>query len=203
MDTLTAVRSFARPGYSPTQGRVRIFNSRYYRVTFQNVERDPRADYVGLAEGEYTELLPGKQARAARDNRLNHCNAIALHTGDVYRLTFADNWYFWKPQDALFFASTEDAEAHVQALKAEHAAQFTRWQKQLERKASTTAAEERARAEQSGIGASFLDDPAHWEKRAARQRKDAEEERIVFTKAVLWLQEYTVEVAKREQKQAA
>jgi hypothetical protein len=52
----------------------------------QNVETDPMTDYVGLAEGEYTVLLPGNQARARRDSKLNHCNNVQEYRGPVYRI---------------------------------------------------------------------------------------------------------------------
>ena len=61
MNTLTVIRTFAHPGYTPAR-RVRISNSAWYRVTMQNVERDPRCDYVGLGEGTYTEILPGQKS---------------------------------------------------------------------------------------------------------------------------------------------
>jgi hypothetical protein len=49
MDTLTAVRTFAKPGFCPVK-RTRLFNDRWYKVTFQNVEHG-QGDYIGLAAG--------------------------------------------------------------------------------------------------------------------------------------------------------
>ncbi len=40
MNSLTAIRSFAKPGFCPVK-RTRIFADRWYKVTFQNVETDP------------------------------------------------------------------------------------------------------------------------------------------------------------------
>ena len=85
MNRLTAYRTFGMASYTPAKG-VRLMDSKWYVVRFQNVERDPRTDYIGLAEGEYTELLRGSAARRARDAHLNHCNGIAEHKGPVYQL---------------------------------------------------------------------------------------------------------------------
>lgn len=90
MDRLTAIRTFAAPGFSRARGRVRIMDSKWYVVRFQNVEHG-QGDYVGLGEGEYSQLLPGRKAREARDARLNHCNGIAEHRGHVFEL-FASSY---------------------------------------------------------------------------------------------------------------
>lgn len=96
MDRLTAVRTFARPGYTPAK-RTRIQATKWYTVTMQNIDRDPRCDYIGLGEGEYTELVTGTDARARRDAHLNHCNAIAEYSGPLYRLTEYRYGHVWEP----------------------------------------------------------------------------------------------------------
>ena len=86
MNKLTAMRTFGKPGFTPVRS-FRIYANKWYLCTFQNVERDPRCDYVGLGEGEYTEVLPGKLARRARDASLNHLNGITLWQGEVWSVT--------------------------------------------------------------------------------------------------------------------
>lgn len=83
---MTTNRTFAQPSYTSAR-RVRIRNDRWYLVRFQNVETNPMTDYVGLGEGEYTQLLSGTEAREARDARLNHCNGIAEYDGPVFAVT--------------------------------------------------------------------------------------------------------------------
>lgn len=118
MDKLTAIRTFAAPGFTPAK-RVRIHKDRYYLVKMQNVETEPRADYVGLAEGEYLELLPGDAARDRRDARLNHCNAIAEYDGPVFAV-LTSQYGHWNNRKPHYSTSTADAEAHIAAKRAEH-----------------------------------------------------------------------------------
>lgn len=87
MDKMTALRSFGRPSYTPAK-HARIMANRWYMVTFQNTESDPLTDYHGLADGEHVLLLPGKEARAARDARLNHCNGITEYDGHVFAASY-------------------------------------------------------------------------------------------------------------------
>lgn len=82
MDKLTAIRTFVKPRFTPAR-HIRIFDDHWYNVRFQNIERG-QGDYLGLGEGEYTQLLPGKKAREARDARLNHCNGISEYHGNVF-----------------------------------------------------------------------------------------------------------------------
>lgn len=117
MDRLTAIRTFAKPSFTPTR-HVKIFSDRWYMVRFQNVERDPRFDYVGLGDGEYTVLLPGNKAREARDARLNHCNGITEHVGRVYALYITR--YGRMREDAEFFPDIESMHARVLACYREH-----------------------------------------------------------------------------------
>lgn len=118
MNSLTAIRSFAKPGFCPVK-RTRIFADRWYKVTFQNVETDPRSDYVGLADGEYTQLLPGNKAREARDARLNHCNAITEWNGPVFEVftTTCGNM----KSDPVFVSCQESADLTVELARREHA----------------------------------------------------------------------------------
>ena len=85
MNRTTALRAYGKPSYCPAKG-IRIRNDSYYLVRMQNVESDSNTDYHGLADGEYTELVTGKEARSRRDSRLNHCNAITVHRTPVYRV---------------------------------------------------------------------------------------------------------------------
>lgn len=126
MNQLTAIRTFAKPSYCPVR-RTRIHNDRWYRVTFQNVETDPRCDYVGLGEGEYTQLLPGYKARQARDARLNHCNRIVEHTGSVYAL-YVTSYGSWRT-DATYHADVNSLHAAVETARASH----VKWLADVER----------------------------------------------------------------------
>jgi hypothetical protein len=116
MNSLTAVRTFAAPGFTPAR-HTRIHNDRWYLVTLQNVEHG-QGDYIGLADGTYTELLPGDKARECRDAHLNHCNHIAEHHGTVYQLLA--NRYGGESQPVGWFATLPALEATLDARKAEH-----------------------------------------------------------------------------------
>lgn len=85
MNTLTAIRSFGKPSYCPA--KTKVFDNRWYLVEMQDVETDPRFDYVGLKETTTVYLMPGKITREKRTARLNHCNRIAEYTGNVFALT--------------------------------------------------------------------------------------------------------------------
>ena len=82
VNRLTAYRSFGNPGFTPTRS-FRIYSKRWYICTFQNTEHDIGGGHY-LAEGEYSELLPGIEARRARDSQLNHLNAIREHKGSIW-----------------------------------------------------------------------------------------------------------------------
>src|SRR5258708_27774035 len=86
----------------------------------QNIETEPRADYVGLAEGEYVELLPGDAARERRDARLNHCNAIAEYDGPVFAVmtTQYGNWDTGRKPH--YSPSKADADAYIKAQRDAH-----------------------------------------------------------------------------------
>jgi hypothetical protein len=115
MTTTTIIRNFANPGYTPA-AHVPIRNDRFYLLTMQNVETDPRCDYVGLGEGEYTVLVPGANARAERESRLNHCNRIQEWRGKVWSVTLAP---WGNPRPAEYFRSGAEARARVEAFHAE------------------------------------------------------------------------------------
>jgi len=117
MDKLTAIRCFAAPGFTPAK-RVRIRNDRWYLVRFQNVETNPLADYVGLADGEYVRLLPGIAARQAREARLNHCNAIQEYAGPVFETLTSQ--YGHEITSRGFFPTEADAQAEVTRQKTAH-----------------------------------------------------------------------------------
>jgi len=87
VNKLTAIRSFANPGFTPV--KLRIYNNRWYLFTFQNIRTDQGGGHY-LAEGEHTILLPGREARRARDRHLNHLNAIREHRGEVWEVTSRD-----------------------------------------------------------------------------------------------------------------
>lgn len=116
MNRLSAIRSFGNPGYSPAK-RVRIQNNKWYLVTFQNTESDPRTDYHGLAEGEYTQLLPGKDAREARDSHLNHCNHIADYPGPVFAVWTSAFGYAERLKG--YYRTESAAGAAIQSFQAE------------------------------------------------------------------------------------
>lgn len=110
-DNLTMFRTFGRSDYSPARN-VRIRKDKFYLVRMQNTSRDQGDGYY-LEPGEYTELVPGSDARARRDARLNHCNAVTEYTGPVYRVTL----YQFSREHAprIHYArSADDAAALVQ-----------------------------------------------------------------------------------------
>jgi len=119
MNTLTAIRTFAKPGFSPAK-RTRIEDSKYYLVRMQNVETDPRCDYVGLAEGEYRELLPGAAARARRDAKLNHCNAVVEWTGPVFAVLTSSYGHWDTSRSPKYAGSLAEANAYVADARAAH-----------------------------------------------------------------------------------
>ncbi len=86
MNHLTAIRSFAKPGYCPVKS-TRIQDNKWYLVEMQDIESDARFDYIGLADTSTVYLYPGNIARQKRDSKLNHCNKIAEYDGDVFSLT--------------------------------------------------------------------------------------------------------------------
>ena len=163
MDRLTAVRTFAVPGFCPAK-RVRIYDDRWYSVRFQNVETDPRCDYVGLAEGEYTELLPGDLARRERDRRLNHCNAISEWTGNVYRLDTGQ--YGHANNRPTWYGYREDADAAVAAFLKKRDDWISACRKEAGRYFAETVESLKARALKTGFGSAYLSgsvsDEAHW-----------------------------------------
>lgn len=130
MNTLTAIRTFAKPGFCPVK-RTRIFADRYYLVTFQNVETDPRCDYVGLGDGEYTVLLPGSKAREGRDARLNHCNRIQEWTGKVYAVLTSQYGHWDTSRKPVYATSEENARAIVDANRILHDKWIRDCEKQL------------------------------------------------------------------------
>ncbi len=83
MDKLTAIRCFANSGYCPVKS-TRIYANKWYLVELQDIERDYRTDYMGLAETSTVYLFDGIKAKRERDSRLNHCNRITEYTGNVY-----------------------------------------------------------------------------------------------------------------------
>ena len=117
MTHLDAVRNFANPGFSPAR-RVVIYDSKWYLCTMQNVDHDGLTDYIGLGEGEYRELLPGKKARERKFARLNHCNGIQIWTGPVFRLQ-AIRWGR-ADRDPSWTGTPEGIAAAQQALQAEY-----------------------------------------------------------------------------------
>jgi hypothetical protein len=83
MNKLTAIRCFANSGYCPVKS-TRIYANKWYLVELQDIERDYRTDYMGLAETSTVYLFDGLKAKKERDSRLNHCNKIIEYTGNVY-----------------------------------------------------------------------------------------------------------------------
>jgi len=110
MNTLTAIRTFAKPGFSPAK-RTKLFNDRWY------IERG-QGDYLGLGEGEYTELLPGNKARDRRDAHLNHCNRLAEYDGPVFELMA--NQYGGELRSFGFYPTIADLTVKLDSAKASH-----------------------------------------------------------------------------------
>lgn len=129
MDKLTAIRTFAAPNFTPAR-HTKIFKDRWYRVRFQNVETDPRCDYVGLGEGEYTQVLPGNKAREARDACLNHCNGVSEYHGRVYAL-FVTQYGQMRETPEYFDGNMEGLFAAVSSRFAQHEKWMTDCAKEL------------------------------------------------------------------------
>lgn len=130
MNQLTAIRAFAKPGFCPVK-RTRVFADRYYLVTFQNVEIDLCCDYVGLAEGEYTELLTGTKTREARDARLNHCNRIQEWEGSVFAVLTSQYGQWDTSRRPTYVISEQDAQVLVDRAHAVHNKWIADCEKQL------------------------------------------------------------------------
>ena len=137
MTGTTAIRSFGRSGYCPVK-RTRIFANRWYLVTFQNIERDGLTDYIGLGEGEYTVLLPGDQARKARDAHLNHCNRIQDYDGPVFR---CDSSVYGGNEQITFHTSEEGAATKREEIKAAWEKWLADCRKEADRHAQIIAAD--------------------------------------------------------------
>jgi hypothetical protein len=86
MNQLTAIRSFAKPGFCPVKS-TRIQSNKWYLVEMQDIESDSMTDYIGLANTSTIYLYPGNITRQKRDSRLNHCNRIVEYTGNVYSVS--------------------------------------------------------------------------------------------------------------------
>ena len=108
----TAAIRLARPGYSPAKG-TRIYDSRWYRVTLQDLDIDARTDYHGLKDTETTYIMRGKEARECRDRALNHCNRIEEHTGPVWSVSWRE--YGRSPTEA-FTDSEEKAQGLARSI---------------------------------------------------------------------------------------
>ena len=108
MAALTSLRTFRNPGSSPVQG-TRIYNRRWYLCTFQNTKYTIGGGRY-LAEGEYTKILPGKEARKARDASLNHLNALEEYTGSVWQVLSWD-YFAEMPRVVGYFGTEEEAQA--------------------------------------------------------------------------------------------
>ena len=164
MDRMTAYRTFGQPGYTPVK-HVKIFNDRWYRCRFQNVETDPRSDYVGLGEGEYVEILPGQKARTARDARLNHLNGLEEWTGPVFKVE--------RPQwnDSKYVGSAEEANALKAKWQADNAKSMA--------EAMDAIAKEAARSDEEiiQIYGQCQGWPGHEQERVAERRQELEESR--------------------------
>jgi hypothetical protein len=130
MDRLTAIRTFGSSSFTPAK-RTKIFADRWYLVTFQNVETDPMIDYVGLGEGEYSQLLPGNKARESRDAKLNHCNAIVEYTGPVYAAYTTS--YGTMREAPMYFGDVDALHTHIASRKAEHDKWISDCQQELAR----------------------------------------------------------------------
>ncbi|GAH44763.1 unnamed protein product, partial [marine sediment metagenome] len=113
----------------------RIYTNKWYLCTFQNVERDPRCDYVGLAQGEYVELLPGKLARQARDASLNHLNSILLWRGEVWAVIDT------QCGGTTYYPAQEMAETKVAAINAKNDKDWQECQESVDKQLERTDAD--------------------------------------------------------------
>ena len=148
MNRLDAIRTFAQPGYCPAK-QLRIHKDRYYLVRMQNIETEPRADYVGLGQGEYIELLPGDAARERRDARLNHCNAIAEYDGPVFAV-LTTQYGNWNPERKPHYATSKaDADTYIKAQRDAH----DKWIEDCEQEQARYEAAQAAKPEDWRAGA--------------------------------------------------
>ena len=141
MDRLSALRTFGNPSLTPVKIRIysarwyRIYSARWYVCTFQNTESDIGGGLY-LANGEYTELLPGNEARRARDARLNHLNAITEHAGQV--------WAVHNPQQygrITYHGSEAEASQEIASIAQQARAQLALSLKEIDRQLSRTDAD--------------------------------------------------------------
>jgi hypothetical protein len=114
----TTARRLCHPSYTPAQ-RMRIYNDLWYAVTLQDVEHNPMADYVGLADTQTTVILPGAEARRERDSHWNRCNAIAEYHGPVYQLEQPHRPPRWYPSQEAAWSEHQRIVADDRARLAE------------------------------------------------------------------------------------
>jgi hypothetical protein len=96
----------------------------------QNTERDMGDGYY-LADGEYTELLPGSAARERREARLNHCNAIAEYSGPVFAVLTSSYGHWDTSRKPSYFPTEADALEFVRTERAKHEKWLQECEKQL------------------------------------------------------------------------
>ncbi len=158
MNKTTAYRNFGKPSYTPAK-QVKIYDTKWYLVTMQNTEHDQGDGYY-LAEGEYTLLLTGKQARDKREAHLNHCNKIAEYLGPVYHVSVRR---YWHVEPTIEYAVSEIA---AQTIIAKFLLEQTRhrhdWQKSIDHYLEATPASLCAQSHKRGIGTNFPADSPYW-----------------------------------------
>ena len=172
MDTLTAVRSFGRPGYSPAK-RTRIYANRLYLVTMQNTETD-QGDGHYLVEGEYVELVTGDEARRRRDAQLNHCNAVQEYHGPAYAVYHRP--YGGDRVECQLAAGRASAKTLYDRLFREREGHISRLLAEAARcRRLSTPAAACASAQASGIGTALMPDAPQWIENAKRNAETAAE----------------------------
>jgi hypothetical protein len=117
----------------------------------QNVERD--VDYIGLADGEYEELLPGSKARERRDATLNHCNSIREYVGPVWEVQV--HKYRSEIGEKFWARSEEDVQAIVIKARTEQQQHMARWRREIELLQAETPESLFAKSRKTGIGAAW------------------------------------------------
>jgi len=157
VNTLTAIRTFGKPSYTPAK-RVRIYKDRWYLTTMQNTEHDQGDGYY-LADGEYTELVPGAEAKDRRDSRLNHCNRIAEYVGPVWAVD-----YRYYP--SMTYHTTE---AEAERIVAERLAELRKLQ--AEAKAALEKELAKSDAELLAFYGKCKDWPGHEKQQLAKYRQ--------------------------------
>jgi hypothetical protein len=147
----------------------------------QNVERD-QGDGVYLGQGEYLELLPGDEARARRDARLNHCNGIAEYEGPVYSLvTYAYN-HMDNPSCPTYHPSEEAVKAAAERFQEKRWEWIWSMERDRDKHLGMTPEKIVSNAKRSGVGVARIGDPSYIMERLEDSRLRAGEIQAVINR---------------------